>query len=107
MLPGSTALAHRLGCGCYLSVDPSVTPPVIEQVGKRVPRSRPFRDGHPADASEFVVVNRQATILPIVHDQQHVRAVLDRAQVAGVGEIVRDIEWHPGGGSHAAYRLTT
>jgi hypothetical protein len=34
-------------------------------------------------------------VFEVVHDQQHVDAVLKRAQVHRVGEVISDIEAHP------------
>lgn len=39
-------------------------------------------------------------MLPVVHDQQHVGAMLDGAQMPRIPEIIGDIERHPDWRAH-------
>lgn len=41
------------------------------------------------------MLSRQSAMLPVVHNQQHVSAMLGGAQVPGIGKIIRHVERHP------------
>lgn len=94
-LSGLGALAVLFLRARNFLINSTVAPAIIEQTGEGVPTLRPFVGRHAADSSQLLVVIWQAVSLPVMHDEEHVRAMLRRAQMAGVGEVVGDVEGHP------------
>lgn len=87
---------------CKFGIDPLVLPSGPEQVGERVPDLLPLVQLQARDPGQLPVVVREAACLPVVHDQKHVRAMLQRAQVTGVCQVVGHVERHPGVAHSAA-----
>ena len=79
-----------------------VLPPIREQGGDNVAAICPLVGRHPGNAGDEAFVGRQRPLLPVVHDQQHIRAMLSSGQVPGVSQIVSDVQRHP---SAVAHRL--
>lgn len=52
----------------------------------------PFFWSHPRDNCEpFIVIWQSLPALPIIHQQEHVRAVLRRLEVQGINEVFGDV----------------
>jgi hypothetical protein len=101
---GSPFCGHVSGVSDF-SFDSLVPPPFFEERTDCRTRRAPLSLRHPSDAGEALIVVGQAAGLPIVHDQMQVGATLRRGQVHGVGEVVSDIEGHPGARRHPAVPL--
>ena len=56
----------------------------------------PLGRGQTRDRGKLVIVGWKFARRPVVHQQQHVRAHQQRAQVAGVAQQVADVDWHLG-----------
>jgi hypothetical protein len=92
---GGDPLLVALGRVCYLLVNALVAPAGGEERLDRRSRLLPFPVGHAGDCRELAVVIRQPALGPVVHDQQQIGAVQGRPQMAGVLEIVTDVQGHP------------
>src|ERR1700722_18069214 len=84
-----------------LALDPLVLPAFREFGLHGFADAAPLRNREAGDGGQPRVVGRQRVVLPIVHDQQQIGAVLKRVEIAGVAQVVPDIERHPGA-AHAA-----
>lgn len=57
--------------------------------------SPPDEGCHLGNTSQNLIVCGQWATFEIMHDQQHIHAMLKGTQVHGVGEVIADIEAHP------------
>lgn len=79
----------------YLFFDSFVLPAVKKICVQRIARLGPLMVGHLGDAPDLVLVVRKAAVVPVVHNQKKVRAMLRQRQVRRVGHVVGHIEGHP------------
>lgn len=70
-------------------------PSSIEETGEHITALRPFRFRQAGYARNQTLIFRKAALLPVPHDQQQIGAMLQCCEVARVGEIVVNVEWHP------------
>src|SRR4051794_26590877 len=68
----------------------------LKQFCDRLTETHPLPQRQAGDRRELRVLGRQTAVLPVMADQQEVGAVLYRAEVPGVAQIVTPIERHPG-----------
>ena len=78
-----------------LEFHPLVLPARQEEFFDDRPRAPKLRRRRASYTSELLFIVRQRTCLPVVHNQEHVDAVLQRPEVAGVRQIVGNVEGHP------------
>jgi hypothetical protein len=88
-----------------LGLDPLVLPAIGKFGLQRLADAPPLRDREPGDGGQPRVVGRQRVVLPIVHDQQQIGAVLQRIEIAGVAQIIPDIERQPSAAHAVSFRI--
>ncbi|MNG12487.1 hypothetical protein D3C84_961000 [compost metagenome] len=65
----------------------------VEELAQRLGNGRPTFVGNPCNGGEAINTQRLAG-LPVAEQQKHVRAMLFRSEVRGVGQIIGDVELH-------------
>ena len=82
-----------------LMIDSGVSATTIfGDLEKRQDRHRslsPMEHRNLGDPGKLALVGWQAAVLEIVHNQKDVDAMLERAQVHRIGEIIANVEPHP------------
>lgn len=76
-------------------INPIVGPIGVEELSQCCAAASPLLWQSPSNATNSIVVVRQAATLPIVHDQKHVRADFGCAEVHGIREEIRRVQRHP------------
>lgn len=102
------AFAVRVTCSCSAApllddlgrlreffFHPLVLPAGHEEVGEGVATGLPLIGREAGDLRDLALVVRKPALLPVLHDQEHVGAMLERGEVPGVCQVVSDIERHP------------
>ena len=100
MFPGIRAPLVLLNGLDDLAVDPLVTPSSRKKA--RI-TGRFFRHSaidRPTMRASCSSSSGRSAVLPVLHDQQQIGAVLQRAEVSCVATVVADIEGHPGTSAH-------
>ena len=102
----SSSLASQSARRSYLRalrkliIDTLVRPFWSEKRCDRIAVRMPLIRAHPCHPRKSVIGLRKRSGPPVVHDEHEIRAVLRGCQMAGVRDIVRDVQRHPGRGSH-------
>ncbi len=79
----------------YFDIDPAMLPSGIEKRGQRVLGLAPFSGCHPGNTRKPIFIVWQAFLLPVMHNQEHVSAMLQGAEVLRIPQVVGHIKWHP------------
>lgn len=95
-----TAFADYLVSLGKFGINALMAPTVNEERGDDIAALCPLRRIKLGQPSYHAFVGRQTSILPVVHDQKQIGAVLNRRQVASVLEVVGNVQRHPGSVTH-------
>ena len=69
---------------------------MLEESSEDARRIAPSIERHAADLGQRPILGREWAIHPIVHDEQHVGAVLLGREARCVGQVVPYVKGHPG-----------